>query len=301
LDKDGSVGDSFGASAIPHTVLVDQEGVIQAIHQGYSPDMRQNLSKSIQKLLRGENVYDEKKVAEARAKRERRLTEIATKVGVQHAERLEALGDVLLGAEISSNTCYNPAQSVRLPGESQPALALLSGQRKLVIVRPGADQAEAIDFELAEGIGVWDFCPVMSGSDVHWALVGAEYDDEYDVKQFTLHFMDNNGKVLWSQAYAAIEGDSYPSVDIVSGNLAGDETDEIAMLVEHDGFEDSGLSGPDGATRVLTIYDASGGTVLRSWIPGKGDASVFILPEAEGNKLLMATGSGITRFRVKPN
>jgi hypothetical protein len=52
---------------------------------------------------------------------------------------------------------------------------------------------------------------------------------------------------------------------------------------------------------VLSIYDASGETVLRSWVPGKGNATVLVLPEADGDKLLTTTDRGITRFRVKPN
>jgi thiol-disulfide isomerase/thioredoxin len=58
MDRDGAVAGAFGASGIPHTVLIDQEGIIQLIHQGYSPTMAQSLSADIEKLLRGESLVD---------------------------------------------------------------------------------------------------------------------------------------------------------------------------------------------------------------------------------------------------
>lgn len=57
LDTDGAVGNSFGANAIPHTVLIDAEGRIQKIHQGYSGKMAEELGSDIEKLLRGEMLF----------------------------------------------------------------------------------------------------------------------------------------------------------------------------------------------------------------------------------------------------
>jgi len=57
LDVDGSVGESFGANAIPHTVLIDAEGRIQKIHQGYADTLADDLSGDIEKLLRGEALF----------------------------------------------------------------------------------------------------------------------------------------------------------------------------------------------------------------------------------------------------
>jgi peroxiredoxin len=57
LDTDGAVGSAFGANAIPHTVLIDAEGRIQKIHQGYTPTLAADLGAEIQKLLRGEKLF----------------------------------------------------------------------------------------------------------------------------------------------------------------------------------------------------------------------------------------------------
>lgn len=57
LDTDGVVGSAFGANAIPHTVLIDAEGRIQKIHQGYTPTLAAELGADIEKLLRGEKLF----------------------------------------------------------------------------------------------------------------------------------------------------------------------------------------------------------------------------------------------------
>ncbi len=51
LDRDGELGKLFGAGAIPHTVLVDREGVIRHVHVGATPDLKQDLLGKIQALL----------------------------------------------------------------------------------------------------------------------------------------------------------------------------------------------------------------------------------------------------------
>jgi thiol-disulfide isomerase/thioredoxin len=51
LDRDGELGKLFGAGAIPHTVLVDREGVIRHVHVGATPDLKQDLMGKIEALL----------------------------------------------------------------------------------------------------------------------------------------------------------------------------------------------------------------------------------------------------------
>ena len=298
LDADGKVGEAYEVSAIPQTVLIDGEGLIQSIHQGYSPSLFRELSAKISKLLKGEAVFDPEKVAKAQADREEQREELADQIGLLNPERLEKLDNILADPKADLTNSYNLSQWVALPGETQRALVLLSGDRQLAIVRPGVEKAEAINFEWRDGINIVDFCAVRVGDQMRWALLGLEYDDDYDIKQFTLSLFGSDGKPLWTKTCPALAVDSYPSADLVAGNLIGNGDDEIGLLVNHDGLTHAGLSGPDGATRVLSVYDALGAGILKAWVPGSGDAALFILPEAGAGKLLMKTGDGLTRFRV---
>ena len=56
LDTDGAVADAYGADAIPQTVLIDQDGTVQAIHVGLTSDLEEQLSSQIEALVSGERL-----------------------------------------------------------------------------------------------------------------------------------------------------------------------------------------------------------------------------------------------------
>lgn len=51
LDITGAVADSYAVEAFPHSVLVDQEGVIRAVHVGYDDQTAAKLRNEISELL----------------------------------------------------------------------------------------------------------------------------------------------------------------------------------------------------------------------------------------------------------
>ncbi len=72
LDADGKVGRKYNISGIPCVIVLDKQGVVQAVHLGYSQKLAEELSAQIDKLLKGENLFDPdqvRKAAEERAKR----------------------------------------------------------------------------------------------------------------------------------------------------------------------------------------------------------------------------------------
>jgi cytochrome c biogenesis protein CcmG/thiol:disulfide interchange protein DsbE len=50
LDESGSVGEAYGADAIPRQVVIDKEGVVRYIQTGFSARMSSQLRAEIQKL-----------------------------------------------------------------------------------------------------------------------------------------------------------------------------------------------------------------------------------------------------------
>lgn len=61
VDADGSIAKSFGAIAIPQTVIIDRDGRIQAVHVGIDrPDaFREQLLMQLNALINGENLVGE--------------------------------------------------------------------------------------------------------------------------------------------------------------------------------------------------------------------------------------------------
>jgi peroxiredoxin len=59
LDKDGKVGEAYGAEGIPLLAIVDKQGIVQSVHVGYSPAIKTELHKELDAILAGKNLAAE--------------------------------------------------------------------------------------------------------------------------------------------------------------------------------------------------------------------------------------------------
>lgn len=51
LDVDSKVGTLYGVEGIPTTVIVDKEGVVRNVHVGFSPSLKEDLTKKLEEIL----------------------------------------------------------------------------------------------------------------------------------------------------------------------------------------------------------------------------------------------------------
>ena len=58
LDEDATVADRYKVSGIPQTVLVDAQGIVQAVHVGYRAGVKKKLVEQLKKVLAGEKLVD---------------------------------------------------------------------------------------------------------------------------------------------------------------------------------------------------------------------------------------------------
>ena len=56
LDKDGAVGTVYKAQYIPQTVIIDKDGIVQAVHVGALPNLKETLKKELNALLAGKKL-----------------------------------------------------------------------------------------------------------------------------------------------------------------------------------------------------------------------------------------------------
>lgn len=56
MDRDGKISTKFMVSGIPQTVVIDKDGTVQAVHIGFSPNMKTTLQNELDTLLRGEKL-----------------------------------------------------------------------------------------------------------------------------------------------------------------------------------------------------------------------------------------------------
>ena len=71
LDKDSKVADAYGVTGIPMLLLVDKQGIVQAVHVGYDPDIESVLHKELDELLAGKNLAAET-IAKHQAKKQKK-------------------------------------------------------------------------------------------------------------------------------------------------------------------------------------------------------------------------------------
>ncbi len=66
LDPEGKSGRAYKVVGLPTTVLLDKQGVIQAVHIGSSPTLHEELARQIDRLLKGESLIEADRKAPAR-------------------------------------------------------------------------------------------------------------------------------------------------------------------------------------------------------------------------------------------
>ena len=64
LDPDGSAGRAYGLQGIPTLVLINKETIVQAVHVGYRPDIKEILTEQLPLLLEGKDLAAEALKAE---------------------------------------------------------------------------------------------------------------------------------------------------------------------------------------------------------------------------------------------
>ena len=56
LDSDGTASDQYGVQSIPHSVIIDKDGTVQAVHTGLAPDLERKLKKELDALVAGQKL-----------------------------------------------------------------------------------------------------------------------------------------------------------------------------------------------------------------------------------------------------
>jgi thiol-disulfide isomerase/thioredoxin len=58
LDKEGTVAGEYGVDGIPHLVVIDKNGVVQAVHVGLSPNLKRELQRELSAVLDGQDIVN---------------------------------------------------------------------------------------------------------------------------------------------------------------------------------------------------------------------------------------------------
>lgn len=56
LDRDSKIGELYKAEAIPQTVIIGKDGVVQVVHVGFSANLQSELSGELDALVKGKKI-----------------------------------------------------------------------------------------------------------------------------------------------------------------------------------------------------------------------------------------------------
>ena len=277
LDREGRVGELYGVQGIPQTVVIGKDGTVQAVHVGFMPGMKKELSNELDALLAGKNLAEE-----ARAKEEAAAVpdglELAwsvegpynavatdTEAGIVYAvtgngqcAEVDRAGKVLRRFRIQDRS--STVRTANLIGDSK---------RELLTFAAWGHSVKAHD---ADGTLLWTY-PSGSGVDDVWAAdLDGDGLDEVIIGYnggAGLHVLDNQGKLLWK--YTGI-GNVW---HVCAGDVTGDQVPEIVTT---------------SARGQVHIFDAQGGKIKDIKVSCYANM-VRVAEDSEGGSLILVGGS----------
>ncbi|MEN0110541.1 MAG: TlpA disulfide reductase family protein [Planctomycetota bacterium] len=304
LDKDSTVGDSFGCDSIPMTVVIDAEGVIQSIHTGFSSDLGETLSEDVAAVLEGETLFDAEAVAVARARVEEKLETNRNRMGPFAEGRLVEAGFLPLdghayfdGAGSNGGRRLGEASGVALILDDESIGWFGDGSDAPRLFRPAWRVVDEDDgppsigsFRLIEGVG-----------DPQLLAAGVTTDDDYDTNALVVGLFDADGENVWQQSLPCV-GD-WGAVEIDAGDLDGDGADEFVALFEQYGVFDA--TGVERYCHIVAVYSADGELITRRWFDGQDGTGVYVVPGSgdaadEPPRVMINLRGGAAFLRLSP-
>lgn len=256
LDADSAIGDMFGVRAIPTTVLIDREGVVQAYGVGFHG--KEAYADKISRVLAGEQL--EKPVPPpsplegfAPVNPDTARVELAdAPVSAWSAKRVEGRGGGLVmpsdhGGLMRLDATTGALEAIRLDGMGD-----------LQTISDFAAFVERVDGERANG---WV---------VAWTGAWGETD-------LTVTRYGADGTQRWSAAVGANPAtEPYFEAKLAVADLTGDGSDDVVL------FANIMSSGADSGKQVLMVIEDTGEVVLRREVKLDGLGGLEVVPASPG-------------------
>jgi peroxiredoxin len=267
LDPDSTIGDRYGVDGIPHLVVIDRDGVIRGVHEGFSSDLRRRLRAELAELARRRSASTATAAAPAAELRKAwnvdgRWTAVAADPRASVVYAIATDGSVgRFGAAGERQATFQASGTVIRTAHLTGGAAA-----ELLVFTPWGDKVQALD---AAGRKLWTYEGGSGVDDVWAADLDGDGRDEVLVGTSGgpgLHVLDSRGRRLWVEAglghawtvcAADLDGDRRPEV------LAASQRGEVWV------FGSDGMRRRDLSTGVFA-------TLVRPARTAAGDACVVV-------------------------
>jgi thiol-disulfide isomerase/thioredoxin len=208
LDRQGAVGGLYHVEGIPQTVIIDKQGIVQAVHVGLLPDLKTKLTQELDELLAGRDLKSGQPPAKATQTRDESSKGLDTAWTLQGRWTGVAAG----GAGQGIYAVQASGSGIRLDGagEKKGEFKLENRGTHLRLARLlGGDENQLIAFTAwgrmvaahnADGTSLWTYPGGQGVNDVWAADLDGDGLDEVIIGyngSTGLHVLDNRGKLLW--------------------------------------------------------------------------------------------------------
>ncbi len=305
LDPEGAVGDAYHAEAIPMLVLVDKAGVVQTVHVGYDPAIKDTLRKELDDLIAGKDLAKEslrEEKAQAASQTEG-LEPSWTAGGPYTSVATDAKGRTIFALRPQGRCdVLDPdgkvTRTFRLPGDQHTiarVARLAGGSEGLLAFGPWGPSVLACGgdgtrlWEEAGGDGIDDvWAADLDGDGVDEAIVG--YNGGTG-----LHAFSAGGKRLWKRT------DLGNVWHVTAGDLDGDGKPEVVTTSAEGKVH---VSSPADGRPVRTLDAGLYASMVRI-APGrpdpsvKGDVILVIGSGPSGEAMVALGGDGTIRWTLE--
>jgi thiol-disulfide isomerase/thioredoxin len=305
---DSPASSTYRVIGIPHTVLIDKNGVVQDVVVGYSGEKHGEILKDrIAKLLAGESLKTESEFKDLRKRGAKQ--QVANVFYVQSPGEQIPFTEVaparLIGSsKVARSAAPWSARPFQLPNGNWVYLApgSMAGASMSMF---GVDDADTRTVVL-EDIGsryVFDWAPMVDAGNLRFlSFAGSPYNQGMGRKNCELFCHDPSGKKLWSVDLGLPEISS-GEVKVAGGDLDRDGRAEVAALIRANEFQESGGRPREGKTlSKLCVFDHEGKLLASKQLELQNNVNITIIPDpADGRGTIVALGGGrVWRFKFDP-
>lgn len=228
LDPDGEISANYHVAGIPHLVLIDRKGIVQKVKSGFGGAGEVDLlAGDIEKLLKGESLFDPEELAREREERRLRREEDARdddEAEVAAIEIEEVAPEYL--AETKRHTLRASAYQAKradVNGDGLIDLVLPSWQGEVHVITRGGMETQRIRFKgLSRRAFISDVMPIVDGEQPRW-LIGTQ-DSGMGMRargSAGVGLYDHEGNRLWHHEFD-IPSNYAAETRVGAGDLSGD-------------------------------------------------------------------------------
>jgi peroxiredoxin len=309
LDADGSVAAEYQVTGIPSAILIDKDGIVQDVGMGFMPGKEKELIAKIDKLLKGERVYDADEVARQVAELGEEGEGSAAATFFQNPKESRELREAIV-AELGEtpDTLSNLDLPKGLGAQAwQLQLVDLEGDGQQVIVVPDGSSLRIASFDgttsdritlqgLPRASSIQFVQAIGHGEALRWVVTSMKMTMMGTGATISLSMHDRAGAELWTFTPSIPKDTNAHFGEITPADLDGDGCEEIALTFQAMRMNMSGsretVHMPSAQSAHLLVFDQDG--TLLAHEPADGIFSMLVTdgPNGKGQALLCATHRG---------